>query len=110
MKYYEYNLDSNKIEFYNTYLGKEIVLVNGKKASEKFTFIGTEHTFRINSIDMRITTQYKLFNDHKFNLFLEKNGKLIDLKYIELEKRFRLIMIISGLLIGFGLIYLYNSY
>jgi hypothetical protein len=31
MKYIEYNIDNNKIEFLNSILGKEAVVVNGKK-------------------------------------------------------------------------------
>ena len=109
MKYYEYNIESDKIEFFNSYFGKETVMVNGKKESEKFSITGTEHEFKINSTEFTIITEYKLFDDHKFNLHLEKNGKLIDLKYIELNKRYRLILIVIGLFIGFWLIKLYNS-
>ena len=109
MKYYEFNIESDKIEFFNSYFGIETVMINGKKVSEKFSLTGTEHKFKINSTDFSIITEYKLFDDHKFNLHLEKNEKLIDLKYIELKKRYRLIMIGIGLIIGFLLIELYNS-
>ena len=109
MKYYEYNIESDKIEFFNSYFGKETVLVNGKKTSEKFSITGTEHKFKINSTEFEITTEYKLFDDYKFNLHLEQNGKLIDVKYIELNKRYRLLMIGIGIFIGFWLIKLYNS-
>ena len=108
MKYYEYNIESDKIEFYNSYLGIEKILLNEKKVSEKFSITGTEHKFKINSSEFVITTEYKLFDDYKFNLHLEKNGKLIDLQYIELNKRYRLIMIGIGIIIGFWLIKLYN--
>mgnify|MGYP003625120135 CR=1 FL=1 len=109
MKYYEYNIESNKIEFFNSYFGKETILVNGKKTSEKFSITGAEHKFKINLTEFQITTEYKLFDDHKFNLHLEKDGKLIDLKYIELNKRYRLLMIGTWLFIGFWLIKLYNK-
>ena len=81
MKYYEYIIESDKIEFYNSYLGYETVLVNGKKVSKKYSITGTEHKFKINLTEYEITTEYKLFDDNKFNLHLEQNGKLIDLKY-----------------------------
>jgi len=108
MKYYEYNFQSDKIEFFNSYFGIETVTINGKKKSEKFSITGTEHKFKINSTEYIITTEYKLFDDHKFNLHLEKNGKLIDLKYIELNKRYRFITLGIGLILGFLLIKLYN--
>ena len=109
MKYYEYNIESDKIEFYNSYLGKETILVNGKKVSEKFSITGTEHFFKINSSAIILTTEYILFKDRKFNLYLEKNDKLIDLKYIELNRRFWLIVLGIGLVIGFWLIKLYKT-
>ena len=109
MKYYEFNIQPDKIEFFNSYFGKETVVVNGKKESEKYSIFGTEHNIMIDSTEYIITTEYKPFDDHKFNLHLEKNGKLMDLKYIKLRKRYRLIMIGIGLFIGFWLIQLYNS-
>ena len=109
MKFYEYNIESDKIEFFNSYFGIETVIVNGKKKSEKFSITGTEHKFKINSTEFVMITEYKLFDDNKFNLHLEKNGKLIDLQYIELNKRYRLIILGIGLIIGIWLIKLYNS-
>jgi hypothetical protein len=37
MKYTEFAIDNNKIEFLNSILGKETVVVNGEKVSEKFS-------------------------------------------------------------------------
>ncbi|NQU53635.1 MAG: hypothetical protein HQ522_13960 [Bacteroidetes bacterium] len=109
MKYYEYNIGSDKIEFFNSYFGKETILVNGKKTSAKFSITGAEHKFKINSTEFEIITEYKLFDDHKFNLYLKKDGELIDLKYIELNKRYRLITIGIGVFIVFWMVKLYNS-
>ncbi|MFE3867831.1 hypothetical protein ACFX5E_07050 [Flavobacterium sp. LS2P90] len=49
MKYTEFNVDNNKIEFLPSILGKETVVVNGEKLSEKFSITGTEHHFAIKS-------------------------------------------------------------
>ena len=89
MKYYEYNLESNKIEFFNSYFGKETVLVNGKKTSEKFSITGTYHFFKIDAIEILIKTDYKLFKDRKLELNLFQNRQLIDYKKIKISKRFR---------------------
>ena len=108
MKYYEFNIESDKIEFHSSYFGKETIIVNGKKVSNKFSLTGTEHKFKINSADFSLITEYVLFNDYKFNLHLEKNGKLIDLKFIKLNKRYRFITMIIGLLIAMWIISLFN--
>jgi len=109
MKYYEYNIESNKIEFFNSFFGKETILVNGKKTSEKYSITGTYHFFKINSIEILLKTDYKLFKDRKVELNLFQNRQLIDYKKIEMNKRYRLIMIGIGIFIGFWLIKLYNS-
>jgi len=109
MKYYEYNISQDKIEFYNSYVGIEKVLVNGKKVSKKYSITGAEHPFKINDEEFMLTTEYELFQDRKFNLYLEKKGKLIDLKYIELNKRYRTIVLGIGIIIGFWLIKIYNT-
>ena len=109
MKYYEYKIDSDKIEFLNSFFGKETVKLNGKRVSEKFSITGTEHFFKINSNEILLKTNYELFKDRKFDLKLFKNRELKDSKRIEPDKRYRLILIGVGILIGFGLIELYNS-
>ena len=40
MKYAEFNIENNKIEFMNSVFGIESVLLNGKTVSKKFTFSG----------------------------------------------------------------------
>ena len=37
MKYYEFNINLNKIEFFNSFCGIERVLINGKPVSKKIT-------------------------------------------------------------------------
>jgi len=108
MKYYEYNMESNKIEFFNSFFGKETILVNGKKTSEKYSITGTYHFFKINSIDILLKTDYKLFKDRKIELNLFQNRQLVDYKNIEINKRYKLIVFAVGIFIGFWLIKFYN--
>jgi len=108
MKYYEYNMESNKIEFFNSFFGKETILVNGKKTSEKYSITGTYHFFKINSIAILLKTDYKLFKDRKIELNLFQNRQLVDYKNIEINKRYRLIMFAGVIFIGFWLIKFYN--
>ena len=110
MKYYEYKIDSDKIEFLNSFYGKETVLLNGVKISEKSSIMGAEHFFKIDNNEILLKTDYKLFKDRKFDLDLFKNKQLIDSKRIELDKRYRLFTIGAvGILIGYWLIKLYIS-
>ena len=108
MKYYEYNMESNKIEFFNSFFGKETILVNRKKTSEKYSITGTYHFFKINSINILLKTDYKLFKDRKIELNLFQNRQLVDYKNIEINKRYKLIVFAVGIFIGFWLIKFYN--
>jgi len=108
MKYYEYNMESNKIEFFNSFFGKETILVNGKKTSEKYSITGTYHFFKINSINILLKTDYKLFKDRKIELNLFQNRQHVDYKNIEINKRYRLIVFAVGIFIGFWLIKFFN--
>jgi hypothetical protein len=95
MKHVTINLEDNKIEFYNTILGKETIKVNGKIVSEKSSMTGTEHNFTItentNEMPYKFTTGFGI-NGAIFNLY--KNGKPI----IESPKS-NLLIIIFGILI-----------
>ncbi|MFD2533073.1 hypothetical protein [Gracilimonas halophila] len=48
MKYTTIHLGTNKIELYNSLLGKETVKVNGETVSSKYSMLGAEHVFTIN--------------------------------------------------------------
>ena len=108
MKYYEYKIDSDKIEFSNSFIGKETVKVNGKKISEKFSITGTEHLFKVNSNEILLKTNYDLFKDRKFDLNLFREGQLIDSERIELNPKYRVYMIGIGVFIGYWMIKIYN--
>jgi len=78
MKHVTINLEENKIEFFNTILGKETIKVNGEIVSEKSSVSGTEHNFIItenaNEVPYKFTTGFGI-NGVIFNLY--KNGKPI---------------------------------
>lgn len=48
MKFTTIYLEENKIELFNSIIGKEIVKVNGEIVSSKFSLTGTEHQFKLN--------------------------------------------------------------
>jgi len=108
VKYYEFNDNQNKIEFLNSVFGIEKVLVNGKLISNKFSMMGREHRFKINSDTFTLKTNIQLFGDRVINFDLNKNEKLIDSEIVRFDKTQRLIWMVSGFLIGFGLYKLFK--
>ena len=78
MKYTTVYLDENKIELFNTILGKETIKVNGEIVSEKRSVTGTEHIFKINEngndVACKLATGFSM-NGVVFNLY--KNDKTI---------------------------------
>jgi hypothetical protein len=104
MKYTEYTIDNDKIEFLNSILGKEMVVVNGEKVSEKFSITGTEHHFTIKSNHFILKSNYELFKDRKIKIELIKNGEIVDSKSVNMNSKQRIVWIAFGLIIGYGII------
>jgi hypothetical protein len=103
MKYTEYNIDDDKIEFLNSFLGKETVVVNGEKVSEKFSVTGTEYHFTIKSNHFILKSNYELFKDRKLKIELLKNDEIIDSKSLDMNSKQRFVWMAFGALIGYGL-------
>lgn len=87
MKYTEYTIDNDKIEFLNSILGKETVVVNGEKISEKFSITGAEHHFSIKLNHFILKSNYELFKDRKLKIELVKNDKIIDSKSVDMNSK-----------------------
>ena len=51
-------LGETKIEFYNSFFGKERIIVNGEEVSTKKSLSGTEHIFSVT--ESGETVQYKM--------------------------------------------------
>jgi len=108
MKYITTYLGENKIEFFNTFLGKETIKVNDEIVSEKSSLFGTEHNFTINEngneVPCKLTTGVSIYGV-VFNLY--KNDNPI----IEMPKKskaaFLLIIIIA--VVTFGILKRYFS-
>ena len=47
MKYTTIYIEDNKIEIFNSLIGKETIKVNGEVVSSKFSITGTEHYFEL---------------------------------------------------------------
>lgn len=78
MKFTTVHLDNNKIELFNSILGKETIKVNNKIVSEKRSVFGTVHSFKIAENGKDVTC--KLATGFGFNgvvIDLYKEGKPI---------------------------------
>lgn len=47
MYYYEHTVGNTRIEFFNSFSGKETVRVNGQVVSSKSSILGTDHRFEV---------------------------------------------------------------
>ena len=71
MKYFTIYLGENRIEIFNSLIGKETIKVNGEIVSSKFSLTGTEHHFKL--------TEYDKESDYKIITGFGINGVVIDL-------------------------------
>ena len=71
MKFSTVQLGNNKIEIFNSYLGKETIMVNGKIVSEKNSMRGAKHTFKMLENERKVNC--------KLNLGYGANGVVMDL-------------------------------
>lgn len=93
-------LEENKIEIFNSLLGKEKIKVNNEIVSEKFSFSGTEHHFKIKENDEFKDCKIKIgFGAHGVVFSLYKENQPI-IESNENKGCFVVFMII-GLAIGF---------
>lgn len=103
MKYAEFIIDTNKIEFLNSAFGIESVLLNGKQISKKFSFSGIIHNIKVNSQDLTLESEYKQFGKREIKLELKENGKLIETKIVKADKKQRVYWMVIGAAFGIGI-------
>lgn len=108
MKFTTIYLGENKIEIFNSILGKETIKVNGATISTKYSALGTEHHFKL--------MENEVESDCKIITGMGLNGVVIDfykdeMPIIESPKSgcfaFILIVIFVAFLIG-GLMSIFN--
>ena len=88
MKYKEYNLNDNKIEFHNSIIGKETVLINNKIISQKYSILGTEHKFSIDGENYQLKSSCEFIKTIGVKLILLKKGKQIEKDYLMDKNQF----------------------
>ena len=97
MKYKEYIIDTNKVEYYNSIIGKEKVKLNGKVVSAKKSFFGTIHKFNSGSDTYVFITNRDFADSLSVKVSIIKNEKLIIDDLVK-DKNLLLIILIVGLL------------
>lgn len=71
MKFSTIHLGNNKIEIFNSFMGKETIKLNGEIVSEKKSITGAKHNFKIIENDQKV--------DCKLILGYGANGVVMDL-------------------------------
>jgi hypothetical protein len=108
MKYAEFNIDSNKIEFWNSIFGIESVLLNGKRISKKFSFSGITHEIKLHARDLILESKYKQFDKKEIKLELKENGILLKEQFVKIDKKQRFFMFVIGIGLGITIYKLLN--
>ena len=103
MKYAEFNIDSNKIEFLNSTFGIESVLLNGKRISKKFSFSGIIHEINLNARNLILESKYKQFDKKEIKLELKENGELLKEQFVKIDKKQRIFWMLIGVAAGIAL-------
>lgn len=58
MKFTTINLGNNKIEVFNSFIGREMIVLNGKVVSEKNSITGATHHFKIIENDQEVACKF----------------------------------------------------
>jgi hypothetical protein len=109
MKYAEFNIDTNKVEFSNSLLGFETVLLNGKEVSKIFSVNGASHKFELNSKKYELESNYKLFDKREINLKLKNDEKIVESKNVPLGMKQRIVWVGFSIFLGIIIYRLLNS-
>ena len=101
----QYYIENYKIEIVKTFFGKEKVLVNGKKVSERTGKLATEHSFKINENQYRIT-QRDGDSAEKMNTYeIRKDGAPVALVNAVKGSSMQMLFLIIAVGLGSGFIF-----
>ncbi|MGO4903885.1 hypothetical protein [Flavobacterium sp. W20_MBD1_R3] len=104
MKFTTINLGNNKIEVFNSFIGRETIVLNGKVVSEKNSITGATHHFKIIENDQEVACKFIFgYGLNGVVMSLYKDNKPV----IESEKSM-FFGFVFLMLIAFGFISIYN--
>jgi len=109
MKFTTIYLEDNKIEIFNSILGRETIKVNGEIVSDKYSITGAEHIFSITEKGTIANCKLRMgfgLNGVVFDLY--KNQKpIVESPKTDLS-RFLIALLILGVLIGIIISFVLN--
>jgi hypothetical protein len=99
----EFYLEKNKIEIFNSLIGKQRVLLNGSKVSEKNTLLDPEHYLTIQGENYYIRLKRCFFSLKSEDLKIHKNSLPLNLDYTSAKssRSILFLVIVLGLWLGF---------
>lgn len=102
MKFAEYQIDNNRVEVFNSMLGKEEIVLNGAKVSEKYSFFGADHPVKIGADDYIIRPHLDFTKLGGISIRIYKNGSQEQVKnlYANKMKNWKAIRYVLGILLG----------
>lgn len=103
MKYAEFNIDSNKIEFFNSIFGIESVLLNGEKISSKLSFSGSHHPIKLQDRNLILKIKYTQFGPKDITMELIENDVLLQEQFAKIDTKQRVLWALIGVGIGLSL-------
>jgi pilus assembly protein TadC len=104
MKFTTINLGDNKIEVFNSFIGRETIVLNGKVVSEKNSITGATHHFKMIENDQDVACKFIFgYGLNGVVMSLYKDNKPV----IESEKSMFFGFVFLTF-IGFGFISIYN--
>ena len=109
MKFSTIQLGTNKIEIFNSYLGKETIQVNGETVSEKNSITGAKHSFTIIEEDRTVPCTIILgYGANGIVMDFYKDG----IEVIKSPKSSLLLIVFIALFIVFGVMMqiVYHNY
>lgn len=108
MKYAEFQLGSNKIEFLNSTFGFESILLNGKIVSRKFSFSGAKHKINLNATNYFLESSFKKSDKRQIELELKEGENLLESRVLEVDRKQRMYWMIIVMLAVFAAYKLLN--
>ncbi|MGA9591265.1 MAG: hypothetical protein WBV11_15655 [Salegentibacter sp.] len=102
MKYAEFQLGSNKIEFLNSVFGFESILLNGRIVSRKFSFSGARHKIKLDSIDYFLETRFKQLDKRQIEIDLKDDENILESKVLSVDKKQRMYWMIMVMVAVFA--------
>jgi len=109
MKFTTVYLDENKIEIFNSILGRETIKVNGEVVSDKYSITGGEHLFSITENGTIANCKLRMgfgLNGVVFDLYKNKKP-IVESPKNDFLKIF-IALLIFGILIGLFVSYIFK--